>query len=762
MQSKIKILILIFILFTQVDGMVKINSLNGTVVDKETRQPLIGVNIYLQNKNIGTTTNDKGYYNFENLEAANYTVIFSYVGYTKLTKTDIVIRSGRETELNIFMEAESFELENVVVTGGYYSGLKEKPVSTISYSNEEVRRAPGAGGDIGRILTSLPSIAKTNDQRNSLIVRGGSSLENVSFIDNIEIPNINHFPVQGNSGGAISLIDVDFLSDVTFSAGGFSAIYGDKLSSILELKYREGNYQKFYPQLNLSMKGVGISAEGPIIKDKMSFLFSANRSYLDMLLEASQADGALPRYYDIQGKISWQINENNKLSLINILGDDLTELSYDKSVESGENSYGLTKSVNNTMGINWQNIWEKNGYSNSSISHNFQKYKYDLKKTSDMQPDFYNESIENQFNFRNINYYKMSDDIKIEFGAEAKYVINDFLLKFGESKNENGEVKAAYDINRKLNLFTTSGYFTLNYNLSEKLSLIPGLRFDYYDVNKKSLLSPRLTLSYQLSNISAISISSGIYYQNIPAIILVQNDEYKNLDVPKAYHFIAGYSLMLSEDTKLSFEIYNKEYRKFPMDTSDPEKFLLDKPVADHVSRYDGTLNSDGEAYARGVELTIQKKMAKNIYGLFSLSYSKTKYKDLNGIWRDRIYDNQFMFALEGGYKPGESWDLSLKWLYAGGAPFTPYDEVKSKTERRGVLDLNKYNGERFQDYHSLTIRLDKRFNFTNSNLVVYLDVWNIYNRTNIAGYEWSESRNEKREIKQWSILPVLGIEYEF
>lgn len=759
---KRKVLIFFLFMVALLAQTTKKNEITGKVADNDTKQSLIGVNIYVQNKNIGTTTNDKGEFIIQNVPDGNHTIIFSYIGYKKVIKTDVVVRPGRNTYLEINMHPESVEMENVVVTGGYFNELDEKPLSAINYSSEEVRRAPGAGGDIGRIISSLPSVAKTNDQRNSLIVRGGSPVENTTYLDNIEIPNINHFPVQGNSGGGISLIDVDFLNDVTFSAGGFSASYGDRLSSIMELKYREGDKQRFFPQVNVSLKGLGVSAEGPIVKDKMSFMFSANRSYLDFLLDAAKAEGAVPKYYDAQGKISWNLNENNKISIINLFSDDYTSLAQDKALESKENSYGTTKARVNTLGLNWQLIWGKNGYSNTSFSHTYQHFKYDLFKTLNQSRDFYNISNENTISIRNVNYLKFSENFKIETGLEAKYGINDFDLQYGQDFTEDGSVKPVFNIKRDLKTFKGAAFVTLNFSIASRLSLMPGVRYDYFDYNKKSLVSPRLAVSYRLNDITSLNAAAGIYYQNIPALMLVQSDAFKNIDVPKVYQYVAGFNLMLNEDTKLSIEAYDKEYRNFPMDTQSPYKFLLDNSVAEHVVRIDGNIVSTGEAYARGVEIVLQKKMAKDFYGLVSASYSETKYKDLMGNWKYRIYDNKWMFSVEGGYKPSETWDLSVKWLFAGGAPFTQFDKAQSTKARTGIYDIARYNAERMPAYHSLTVRVDKRFNFNSSSLVVYCDIWNVYNRQNIASYEWSEISNNIKEIKQWDTLPVIGIEYEF
>jgi hypothetical protein len=158
----------------------------------------------------------------------------------------------------------------------------------------------------------------------------------------------------------------------------------------------------------------------------------------------------------------------------------------------------------------------------------------------------------------------------------------------------------------------------------------------------------------------------------------------------------------------------------------------------------------------------VQKKLAESVYGMASASYFRSQYEDYSGNHKDRIYDNRLTFNIEGGYKPNKKWEYSMRWIYAGGAPYTPLDEAASREANRGVYDSNMINSLRLPAYHSLNLRVDRRFFFDRSNIVLYLSVWNIYGRENVAGYTWNEITNKKETMTQWSTLPILGVEYEF
>ncbi|MCF8242297.1 MAG: TonB-dependent receptor [Melioribacteraceae bacterium] len=737
-------------------------TLKGTVSDAKTKQPLIGVNIIIVGSNLGATTDQSGKYIFRNLDAGTYTIQFSYIGYSKVTKTDVIVKPGRSIYLNVGMEPLPVELGNVVVSSGYFSDLKNTPVSAVTFSSEEIRRAPGSAGDVSRIMYGLPALAKVNDSRNSLIVRGGSPVENTFYIDNIEVPNINHYPVEGSSDGPIGILNVDFIEDVTFHTGGFSPAYGDKLSSIMEIDYREGNNDGILPQLNLNMAGLGGAVEGPI-GNKGSFMFSTNISYLDLVADKAETGGAIPRYQDAQGKLTYNLDDQNKITLLEIFSRDEINLDYDDALKTDLTIvYGSTNGIMNVSGLNWQRLWGNIGYSNTSLAYNYQNYDHNYSETKTQRHLYTNKSSENSLVLRNVNYLKLSEFHGLDFGFDGKYYFNNFNLYYNEWQDHFGNVNPVLTVNEDFQSIKIGLFIVDHFEISEKLRLDFGLRGDYFDATRNFSLSPRATLTYDFTEAASITASAGIFRQDIPNHILVQNNKFSSLKTPLAYHNIVGISHLLSENTRLTIEGYYKYYKYFPIDPNQPSVFLFDEAATEGLFLQHESLVDNGEAYAAGVEIMVQKKLASDFYGMVSGSYSKTKYKGADNTWRNRIYDNQYNFNLEGGYVPNDEWEFKVRWIYAGGAPYTPFDIASSKAMREGIWDLSNINSKRMPDYHSLNIRVDKRFYFNNSNMIVYLSVWNAYGRENIAQYVWDEVKNEQGVQKQWSTLPVIGIEYEF
>jgi TonB dependent receptor-like, beta-barrel/CarboxypepD_reg-like domain len=739
-----------------------VGTIEGKVVDSENMQHLVGVNIIIADSDIGCTTDAEGNYKISKIKVGSYRIIYSYIGYEKVISTDVIVRSGRITYVNVEMKPSAINMQKVSVTAGYFNQTEGQPLSATSFSFEEIRRAPGAGGDVSRIIFGLPSQAKINDTKNSLIVRGGSAVENGFFLDNIEIPNINHFPVQGSTEGPIGIINVDLIDNVNFYSGGFSSSFGDRLSSIMDLKFREGDRSSYNIQADMSLQGFGGVVEGPINNGKGSFVLSARRSYLDMILKLMNEKVGLPIYSDIQGKVVYDLDALNKISFIDVFSDDNQKTNQDDALDNKNAVYIDYKYYSNTAGLNWRHLWGKSGYSNTSFAHTYSKTNGKYFQTRDAKPLFDNNSLEEEFKFRNTNHLFFNNDLTLEFGFDAKSFINNYNQFYNEYRDLLGQVTPELLLNQKTRIYKSGAFVNLNWEPVSKFTINPGMRIDYYSYNQEANVSPRLSITYNINDVTSLTGTAGIYYQNIPQVLAAQKDEFKKLSNPKAYHYIIGLSRLLTESTKLTIEAYDKEYYNFPMDPSQPNLFVFDQAVIENVFMAHQNLISSGKANSKGIEVTVQKKLAKNFYGLIAASYSKAKYMGLDNKWYDRIYDNRFTFAIEGGYKPNEKWEFSVRWIFAGGAPYTPFNEEASRQEFKGVFDKTKVNSSRLPDFHSLNIRADRRFNFQSSSLIVYLSIWNAYARENISTYSWSEIDNKVVPEKMWGMLPVFGIEYEF
>lgn len=744
-------------LFAQSNG-----KISGIVIDKVTKQPLIGTNVLISDTYLGSSTDNEGNFTISEIPTGDYQIEFRYIGYQALIKTDIIVRPGRITRINAELTETVMEGETVIVQAAYFQKEEDAPVSSINFSNEEIRRAPGSAGDISRVLNAVPGVAQQSDQFNDLMVRGGSPIENGYYLDNIPIPNINHFPVLGATGGAIGILNTDFISNVNFYTGGFSSAYGDRLSSIMDIEYREGARESINWQIDFNFSGFGGQGEGPIFGEKGSWLLSAKRSYLDIIQKAIQTEGETPRFGDIQGKFSYDINPQNKITTLFIYAPSSRADVKADAEEEGRTWYTENwEALQNTVGINWRYLWSKKGYSNTSISFN---------QTNGDGIDRFlpgeavkrsNSYTEGAYTFRNRNSYKFDKLHKLDFGFEAKTMFVEYDYFFAADTNELGYLSPELSIKKDYNSQQFSAFGSFIWNPFPWLTTTIGLRGDYSDFNDLFNLSPRISTSWNVNKQLTLNFSRGEFYQSVPLFLISQSKSNEDLKNLRSTHSIAGLDYMLSEDTKMTLEIYSKEYTDFPLSKAYPYLFVLDQGTNWQSFSSYGELESIGESWSRGIDLLIQKKMASDFYGIMGISYFRSRYKDYNDKARDRQFDNKFLFNVIGGYKPNNTWEASIRWNYAGGQPYTPFDMDKSREFTKGIYDLSKVNAERMPVYHSLNFRIDRRFHMRESSVVAYLSVWNLYNRKNIALYLWDEDKNDVKTFYQWSFLPIIGIEYE-
>jgi outer membrane receptor protein involved in Fe transport len=502
--------------------------------------------------------------------------------------------------------------------------------------------------------------------------------------------------------------------------------------------------------------------EGPLDEGRGSYLISVRRSYLDLILDMMNEKVGIPTYSDVQGKVTYDLSDRHKLSFVDIFSDDRQDLNQKNATDSDINIYPIYHSYANTGGVNWQWIWGKNGFSNTSIAHTYSSTEVSWVQTRDAKLLLKNSSVEQEWKIRNVNHWVLDAENKINFGFDIKYNIIDYSQSYSDYQDILGNKTPAFIVNQSIQSPQGGIFADYSLQLANRLTISPGGRIDYYEYNDDVKISPRLSLMYHFSDITSLTGSYGIYYQNIPWIMAAQKSDFRKLKTPRADHYVLSFNHLLTESTKLTVELYDKEYREFPMDPTQPSQFLFDQVVVEGIFLNHANLVSTGKAQSHGIELTVQKKMADNIYGLIAGSYYRSNYTGFDGKQHDRVYDNKFNFAIEGGYKPDEKWEFSLRWLYAGGVPYTPFDEQASTATHKGVFDAARINAARLPDFHSLNIRVDKRYYFKSTTLTVYLSIWNAYGRKNIASYTWNELKDKIMEEEMWGTLPVFGIKYEF
>jgi len=465
-----------------------------------------------------------------------------------------------------------------------------------------------------------------------------------------------------------------------------------------------------------------------------------------------------PRYGDYQGKIALDLSPKHKLTLLGIFGDDHNAPDRETGQENDMILYGNQDIYEHTAGVNWRAVWNRRGYSNTSVSATSQKFNEDWSETSTGLNAFRNHTDEITYKFRNVNHFRLFPSLAVEFGMEAKALRSSFDNWAAATTNAMGDSIPEWTLNQNVTATKTAGFVNTILTPLPKLTATLGLRADYFSQNEDVTLAPRASIAYQLHPLTRITGSVGLFTQTLPLLLLSRHPGNSNLQNPQAIHMMLGVEHLLSPDTRLTVELYQKTYSRFPVDPDQPALFVLD----DRYYTSSGRLEDSGKAYSRGIELMIQKKLAKDFYGLATAAFFRSRYQGADDVWRDRNYDNRIILSAEGGYKPNRSWEFSLRWIYAGGVPYTPLDTDASELMHRMVLDESRVNAVRHPNYHSMNLRFDRRFHFSLSNLIFYLSVWNVYNQKNVAMLFWNDEEKKEDVIYQWLMLPIFGLEYEF
>jgi hypothetical protein len=755
-----RLILISILLSTSLLAKQSMGKIKGKITARESKEVLIGVSVSLLNTNLGSVSNESGEFEIDELPAGSYQLKFEYVGYVSYIQADVIVKPARSTELNISLALDQYSSETVLVTASYYETNLAEPIRVVSFSPEEIRRSPGAGGELSRILSAMPSVTSRGEDSQDIIVRGGSPVENYFLVNNIPVPSVRHFETAtGHSNGPIGLINTALVSDVKFSSGGFGAEYGGFLSSVTDIKYKDGNSEGFAGEVGIDFTGFNILLESPIKNG--SYFISARRSYLDLVADQIGESGA-PRFEDVQGKINYNLNDNSTLTFLGIYGNsEFDDTDLDNAIENDKIDLVFAGSKQLTLGSNWTQFWSKSLHSNTSLSYSTRLQELSITSLQ-LEPTAKNDDRYDEFNLRHVSTVQLAQDSRLSLGFDVKYEEGTFNYFFAADTLATGQINQQIDVVDKIDGTQFGAFVSINTRLAKSLNMQFGLRANYNSYNEDVDLAPRLNLSYQLNSRSSLNAAYGVSYQRIPLFMLSQLPNQSNVKSMQATQFVLGYDYLLSPDTKLTLESFYKVYENMPLNPKNDPNFAPIYPLDTRFGQSFAFIESTGEGKSYGVEVLLQKKLAVDFYGMVSGSYFRSQYKDQFGTWQDREFDNKYVFNIIGGYKPNDIWEYSVRWSLIGGKPDTPIDVAASTANGYEVRNMNRFNNSRFDAYHSLYLRVDRRFNFEKSNVVAYLTIWNAYGNENINRYFWNPDKQKIVKDVGFSTIPVVGVKYEF
>lgn len=807
---KLKFAFIYFIFLSTLAIAQKTGVIFGTVKDKNTQELLIGATIQIEGTIIGSVTDIDGRFKIASIPPASYNLIVSLIGYQSQTFYNIVITSGNSTELNINLEAVASKLKEVQITATTFGKRLESPLSIQSLTVEEIKNNPGGNYDISKVIQALPGVGGTggNAARNDLIIRGGAPSENVYFLDGVEVPQINHFSTQGSSGGPQGILNVSFIEDVSLSTSSFAAKYDNALSSILQIRQRDGNPEKIEGNVRLSSTELALSMEGPINK-KTTFLASARRSYLQYFFQLIDLP-IRPNYWDFQYKVTHRFNDKTTLTAIGLGAIDEFTFAVPKNSDATKEyiirSYPTINQWNYTVGFTLKHL-VSNGYYNLTLSRNVFNNRLDQFSDAAFGDESKRtfKSISNEIeNKMRLEVNKFVNEWKFSYGISSQYVLydNDLFAKVAnEVLDSSGAViqPAVFtSFGTAIDFFKYGGFISINKKVfDEKLSLTLGLRADLNSYLKsgngfKEIISPRFTASYSLTPKVNINATVG-RYNKIPVYTVLgyrnSADELINKSLKNIVceHLSGGLEFLPTNSLRITVEGFYKMYSNYPVSVA--SGISLANLGNDFGVIGNESVISTGKGKSYGTEFFIQQKLIKDFYITASYTFFYSKFSGINGEYISSTWDTRNLISFIVGKKFKNGWELGAKYRLSGGAPYTPYDlELSQKLYTitgQGVNDYSKLNSERLPTFNQLDLRVDKKYNFKKTSLNIYLDFQNVLMSKSVSKDYYTFKRNSdntgfettdgkplsadgsnaipillKNEDKNFT--PALGIIYQF
>lgn len=758
--------------------------ISGTV-QSAAGNPIDGLKVCAVEAQRCDTSKAGGLFRLIDLRAGKYNLVVTLSNGTELKAAEVEARAGVEASVQITVPEIGAVEQSITVSEAVFLPPEEVKNSGFLVSQREIFKSAGALQDVSRYIQTLPGIAiGSDDFRNDIIVRGGSPLENLFIVDNIEIPNINAFANFASAGGTVSLLDAQLIQDVTFLTGGYPAPFINRTSGVLQIAQREGDRERFRGRATLGFAGAGTILEGPIKKDKGSWVVSVRRSFLDLFTD-NLGFGGVPVAYTYNAKALYDLSPRDRIWVANISGNDRIRLGL------AENNDGSTQELNNldiryngirsATGFNWQRLFGERGVGLLGVTHSEARINQSVRDIVRLGIPPPGTPIDDQISNAPIVYSENSGEgestIKYDLTAYipmleklqagGSYKIFRLGYNLGAPLGEDTPFSVVPGINRfavntSFLAYQTGAYVQSTRNFGSRLNLTWGGRLDNYQYIGSTRFSPRAGLSYRINNKTSARLSYGQYFQQPFFQFIAAFPENRGTIPWRADHYVAGVNYLINPTIRFTVEYYQKDYKDYPVALQFPTLSLANVGDTFDVSSLLFPITSAGRGRVRGFEVFAEKRFGEKWFGQFNFARQQARQGGLDGILRPASFEYPYIFNLVGGYRISRKWEASIRTAYLTGRPFTPFNEVESTRQRRPIFDLERVNAERLPDYFRLDIRVDYNLTAWGKPLLLFFGANNVTNRQNVAGFGWNRRTNQITTNEQLGLFPNIGLDWRF
>lgn len=649
------------------------------------------------------------------------------------------LNAVKPLELRIEVERPYQVLEEVAISAEAFKTTEETPLSIKNINWSEMQRMPGATLDISKAIQSFPGVLPKSSFGYNISIRGGASSENAYRMDGIDLPTINHFSIQGASGGAVSLLNMDFIQGAALYSGAFPSSMSNVLSGALDLDLRQARSDRPGIRMTLGATDVGATIELPLT-GRSGVMVSARNSFSQHYFKLFNIP-VLPTYQDAQFKYYTRIGDHADLTILGVGGWD----SYRVYTE-GRGSDALLYNVGyipegeqstEVLGARYRKF-VPNGLQTLVVSHDritndADKYVGNTRQESDRQLRY--RSYEDRTRLR---YERVWD------GEQAKLTLGGSLEAVGVGVDMwalKGHTAGVDTTNLQSDLsYVQGGLFAAyaRHSANKRGTLNLGLRMDAANfnlnmVNPLAQLSPRASYKYQLTSHWTANSHVG-RYQQMPAGILLAANRATNhgrfTRFTSTDHLGAGVEYQNGKTYRVSMEVYTKRYRNAPFLVNDQIAYA--NAIGAYVAVGDQPSIPNAQGRARGFELFLQQKLKGQYWWMGAYNYGISEFQTASGDWAPSVWDSRHTLSLTTGKVWGKGWQWGLKWRYSSGTPYTPFNESASALVtnwdvlQRGVFDYAQVNSQRLDAFTQLDFRLDKTYSHKGWSLSWFLDLQNL------------------------------------
>lgn len=765
-------------------------TVSGVITDSKNNETLIGVNINIVGTKIFSTTNEYGFYSIT-LPKGNYNLKISYVGYNAVTEN---IELVQNTTQNFKLIETGETLQEVVIVEKNKTNTRKPEISVNKLSSATIKKMPVVLGepDVIKSLLFLPGVTNAGEGQSGFNVRGGSADQNLILLDEATIYNSSHV------FGFFSVFNPDAIKDLKLYKGGIPARYGGRISSVLDIYQKDGNSKNFAMNGGIGLIASRLLAEGPIVKDKGSFLVGGRASYAHLFLKLSNNDNSA-YFYDLNTKLNYKLDKNNSLFLSGYFGRDVFDIS-----QSFTNIYG-----NATLNLRWNHLFSDKLFSNLSMIYSDYYYGLDL----DFVGFQWNSGIKN-YNIKYDLKHYLSDKIKLSYGANAIY----YDFNPGEIKPSSDQSAINYRQLEKKYAFEPAFYVNAEQKISDKITTEYGLRYslfyrlggstvnyyandlpvvydndlkiyesatpvrtEYFGTNKTIAFydnfEPRFAIAYEFADNKALKMGYNRMVQYLqlisntasptPLDVWTPSDNYIKPQI--ADQIAVGYFTNFKNDVySLEIESFYKTVKN-RMDYIDGANLIANEAIEQVI------LNGEMRSY--GLELLVRKNTGKfNGWVSYTLSNSEQRTAGRfanetginNGNWYKTAYNKLHNIAITTAYKLNDKWNFGANFTFQTGQPVT-YPNGKYVYQGITVPNYGLRNENNLPAYHHLDISatltpkksLQKKF----KNEWVF-SIYNLYSRKNAASITFRQNQetaqNEAIRLSIFGIVPAVSYNFKF